>query len=88
MIEVPDVSNRGVAEATRILSEAGFTVAAIKTEASPEEAGTTTGTEPSAGSTAEPGTPVTLIRSGGPLWVPPGSQGGERGTAATVQYGN
>ena len=87
-VEVPDVSNRRVARATRILSEAGFTVAAIKTEASPEEAGTVTGTEPSAGSTAEPGAPVTIIKSGGPTWVPPGARNGEAGTATATQYGN
>ena len=87
-VEVPDVSNRRVAEAARILSEAGFKVAAIKIEASPEEAGTATGTEPSAGSTTEPGAPVTLIKSGGPNWVPPGTRNGAGGTATAAQYGN
>ena len=87
-VEIPDISNRRVAQATRILSEAGFTVAAIKTEASPEEAGTATGTEPSAGSTAEPGAPVTIIKSGGPTWVPPGARNGAGGTATAAQYGN
>jgi PASTA domain len=87
-VEVPDVSNRRVGKAARILAEAGFTVTAIKTEASPEEAGTTTGTEPAAGSPAEPGAPVTLIKSGGPNWVPPGTRNGAGGTATTTQYGN
>jgi hypothetical protein len=87
-VEVPDVSNRRVAKAARILSEAGFTVAAIKIEASPEVAGTATGTEPLAGSSAEPGAPVTVIKSGGPNWVPPGTRNGRGGTAAAAQYGN
>ena len=92
-VEVPDVSNLRVAKATRILAEAGFTVAAIRTEASPEKAGTATGTEPSAGSTAEPGAPVTIIKSGGPTWVPPGwvpqgTRNGDGGTATATQYGN
>ena len=87
-VEVPDVSNQRVAKAARILAEAGFTVTAIKTEASPVEAGTATGTEPSAGSAAEPGAPVTLIKSGGPNWVPPGTRNGAGGTATAAQYGN
>ena len=88
LIEVPDVSNRRVPQATRILAEAGFTVAAIMTEASPEEAGTATGTEPSAGSSAKPGTAVTLTKSGGPSWAPPGIRKGHGDTAAAAQYGN
>ena len=87
-VEIPDVSNRRVAKAARILTEAGFTVTAIKIEASPEEAGTATGTEPTAGSSAEPGAPVTLIKSGGPTWVPPGTRNGAGGTATAAQYGN
>lgn len=64
--EVPDVSGQSVEEAARTLSEAGFPVAAIRTEAGPEEAGTATGTDPAAGTAAEPGSPVTLVMSGGP----------------------
>ncbi len=64
--EVPDVSGRGVERAARALSRAGYTVAAIRTEASPEEAGTVTGTDPPAGTAAEPGAPVTIVVSGGP----------------------
>jgi excisionase family DNA binding protein len=63
--EVPDVSGRSVEEAARSLSEAGFAVAAIRTEAGPEEAGTVTGTDPPAGTDAEPGTPVIIVMSGG-----------------------
>jgi hypothetical protein len=87
LVEVPDVSNQRVAKAARILVEAGFTVTAIKTEASPVEAGTATGSEPSAGSAAEPGASVTLIKSGGPSWVPGGTRNGAGGNA-TAQYGN
>ncbi len=88
LVEVPDVSNQRVAKATRILVEAGFTVTGIKTEASPVEAGTATGTEPSAGSAAEPGASVTLIKSGGPNWFPPGTRNGAGGNATAAQYGN
>ena len=63
---VPDVSGQGMVEASRTLSGAGFEVAAIKTVTSQEEAGTTTRTVPSGGSTVGPGTPVVLIVSGGP----------------------
>jgi hypothetical protein len=87
-VEVPDVSNQRVGKAARILAEAGFTVTAIKTEASPVEARTATGTEPSAGTPAEPGAPVTLIKSGGPDWVPPGTRNGAGGTATAAHYGN
>ena len=72
--EVPDIANREVEEATRILSRAGLTVAAVKNEASPQEIGTLIGTEPPAGSTVQPGTQVTLVLSGGPDWVPPGDR--------------
>ena len=70
---VPDVSGRGVVEASRTLSGAGFEVAAIKTVTSQEEIGTTTRTVPSAGSAVGPGTPVVLIVSGGPAGTPPAS---------------
>jgi hypothetical protein len=88
LVEVPDVSNQRVAKAARVLVDVGFTVTAIKTEASPVEAGTATGTEPSAGSAAEPGATVTLIKSGGPNWVPPGTRNRAGGTATAAQYGN
>ena len=63
--EVPDVSGQSVEEAARSVSEAGFAVAAIRTEAGPVEAGTVTGTDPPAGTDAEPGEPVTIVTSGG-----------------------
>ena len=63
--EVPDVRGQGVEEAAETIADAGYTVAAIRTQAGPEEAGTATGTDPEVGTAAEPGTPVTLIMSGG-----------------------
>ena len=64
--EVPDVRGQGVEEAAQTLADSGYKVAAIRTEAGPEEAGTATGTDPAPGTAAEPGTPVTLVMSGGP----------------------
>lgn len=64
--DIPDVSGRDVAEAARKLSSAGYDVAAIQTVRSEEEAGTALGTQPAAGTAAEPGTPVLLVTSGGP----------------------
>jgi hypothetical protein len=88
-VEIPDVSNREVEDATRILSQAGLTVAAAKNEASPQEIGTLLGTEPAAGSTVEPGSRVTLVLSGGPDWAPPGTRSAASGNGpATPQYGN
>lgn len=88
-IEVPAVSDRGVVEAARLLSGAGFEVAAIKIVASQEEAGTVMRTKPSAGSAVEPGAPVVLVMSGGPTGIPPGvGSGGPGGGAVADQYGN
>jgi hypothetical protein len=84
--DVPEVSDRGVVEAARILSRAGFEVGAVKTVASQEEAGTVTRTEPTAGTTVEPGTPVVLVLSGGPTGTPPGTRSEDAGAAA--QYTN
>ena len=64
--EIPDVSGQGVVQAARMLSRAGYEVAAIQTVESEKEAGTAVGTEPSVGTAAEPGTPVLLKMSGGP----------------------
>src|SRR5918998_926670 len=51
---IPDVSGRPLEEAARFLSEAGYSVAAIRSVPGPEEYGTVTGTEPSAGTEARP----------------------------------
>jgi hypothetical protein len=85
-VEIPNVSNRSVVEAARILSEAGFEVAVIKSVESQKDAGTVMRTKPSAGSAVEPGTPVVLIMSGGPTGIPPGFRNGDSGSAAAAQY--
>jgi hypothetical protein len=84
-VEVPDVSDRGVVEAARILSRAGFEVGAIKTVKSRKEAGTVMRTKPSAGSA---GTPVIIVTSGGPTGIPPGFRSGDAGSAVAAQYAN
>ena len=66
---VPEVSGRGLEEAARAVTEAGFSVAAIRTEASPEAPDTVLKTEPSAGTDARPGAPVVLTTSAGPTSV-------------------
>jgi excisionase family DNA binding protein len=81
--EVPDVSDRSVVEAARILSRAGFEVAAIKSVASQKETGTVMKMNPPAGSAVEPGTPVVLITSGGPTGIPRDAHNG-----AAAQYAN
>lgn len=63
--ELPDVSGKSVVQAARVLSGAGYEVAAIQTVKSDEEAGTALRVEP-AGSAVEPGALVVLVMSGGP----------------------
>jgi serine/threonine-protein kinase len=63
---LPDVSGKSVVQAAKVLSGAGYEVAAIRTVKSDEEAGTAVRIEPAAGSSVEPGTPVVLVMSGGP----------------------
>lgn len=69
-VDVPDVTGRGLEEAARAISEAGFKVATVRVEAGPEEPGTVTGTEPAAGTDARSGAPVVLVASGGPDGTP------------------
>jgi excisionase family DNA binding protein len=66
---IPDVSGQSLEEAARAVSEAGYTVAAIKSVESPEESGTVTGTEPSAGTEARPDAPIVLTMSAGPTGI-------------------
>ena len=66
---VPDVSGQPLDEAARNLSEAGYTLAAIRTVKSQEEPGTVTGTEPASGTEARPNAPVVLTMSAGPTGV-------------------
>jgi hypothetical protein len=68
-IEVPDVSGRSLEGAVRIISDAGFEVAAIKTRASQRDPGTAIRTKPPAGASARPGSPVILTMGGGPSRV-------------------
>ncbi len=87
-IEVPDVSNRGVIEAARTLSRAGFEVTAMKAVKNEQEAGTVMRTKPTAGSAMERGEPVVVVMSGGPTGIPPGLRSGGSASAATSQYAN
>ena len=65
--EGPDVTGKDVVEAARVLSRAGYEVAAIRTVKSAQEAGTVVKIEPTSGSAElEPGAPVVLVMSGGP----------------------
>lgn len=64
--EIPDVTDLSLEEAARAISEAGFSVAAIRTKAGPETPGTVLETEPAAGTEARPGSPVVLTTSGSP----------------------
>src|SRR5215210_1618072 len=84
MVEVPDVSGRSLEESVRIISDAGFEVAAIETRTSwggPERA---VGTEPPAGTPAKPGAPVFLTMGGGPSGIPSGAQDTSASASATV----
>jgi len=67
--EVPDVTGRSLEEAVRMISDAGFEVAAIKTRANQENPKTAIRTEPPSGAPAKPGAPVILTISGGPTRV-------------------
>ena len=73
-VSVPDVAARSVEEASRVLSEAGFTMAGTKTQSSPEPAGTVVGTDPPTGSKVKSGTDVNLIVSDGTQEVDPSSK--------------
>jgi excisionase family DNA binding protein len=86
-VEVPDVSDRNVKRAARVLSEAGIEVEGVKSVASREKPGTVTGTEPAEGSAVEPETPVVLVMSGGPTGIPPVLREGGGGATA-AQYAN
>jgi excisionase family DNA binding protein len=66
-IEVPDVTGRSLEGAVRIISDAGFEVAAIKTGASQGNAATAIRTKPRAGASVRPGAPVILTMGGGPV---------------------
>jgi excisionase family DNA binding protein len=82
--EVPDVSGKSLEEAARIISGAGFEIAAIRTESSQEEPETIIRTEPSAGASARSGAPLILTMSGGPTGVPPGIQSASASTSVNT----
>jgi len=83
-IEVPDVSGRSLEEAVRIISDAGFEVAAIKTEAGREDPETAIRTEPQSGTPAKPGAPVILTMGGGRTGAPSSTQGASTSATATA----
>jgi hypothetical protein len=80
---IPDVSGRPLEEAARALSEAGYTVAAIRSVQGSEEYGTVTGTEPSAGTEARPNAPVVLTMGAGPTGAYPASASSASGSSAS-----
>jgi hypothetical protein len=74
---IPDVSGQPLEEAARAVTEAGYTVAAIRSEPGAGEPGTVTGTEPSAGTDAPPDTDVVLTTVAGPAGsASPGASAG------------
>ena len=79
---IPDVAGRSLEEAAGAVSEAGFSVAAIRSEQSEEEQGTVLEIEPSSGTDARPGRPVVLTMSGGPTGVPSASVSSGASTAS------
>ncbi len=81
---IPDVSGRPLEEAARALSEAGYSLAAIRSEEGPEKYGTVTGTEPSAGTEVGPNAPVVLTMSVGPAGASPASAPSASASAASV----
>lgn len=71
--KVPDVSSMSLDEAVGIISDAGFEVVDIRTEASRRDTDTAIRTKPPAGVPAEPGAQVILTKSGGPSRTPSSS---------------
>ena len=69
-IKVPDVSGRSLEEAVRIISDAGFEVADIRTEASRRAPKRPSKTHPTAGAPTKPGAPVILTMSAAPTVAP------------------
>ena len=68
--EVPDVSGQSLEVAVRVISNAGFEVADIRTEASPRAPQTAIRTQPTAGTHTEPGAPIILTMSAAPPAAP------------------
>ena len=70
---IPDVAGQPLEEAVSAVSEAGFSVAAIRSEPSERDQGTVLKTEPAPGTDTRPGGSVVLTMSGGPTGVPSAS---------------
>lgn len=71
--EVPDISGQSLGEAVEAISDAGFEVADVRTEASARNPDTAIRTKPTAGAPAEPGTNVVLTMSDGHAVAPSSS---------------
>jgi excisionase family DNA binding protein len=81
-IKIPDVSGRSLEAAIKVISGAGFEVADIKTQTSPEAPETAIQTNPKAGAPAKPGAPVTLIMSAAPPTATPSATASATATAS------
>ena len=83
---IPDVSGRSLEEAVKLISSAGFEVTAIETETSRKPPETAIRTNPTSGTPAKPGTPVTLTMSAGTTWYEssPASASAASSTAAAT----
>jgi excisionase family DNA binding protein len=68
--EVPDVSGQSLEVAVRSISNAGFEVADIRTEASRRAPQTAIRTQPTAGTPTKQGAPIILTMSAGPTVAP------------------
>jgi len=82
--QVPDVSGRSLEEAVRMISDAGFEVAAIKIRANQENPKTAIRTEPPSGAPARPGAPVILTISGGPAEASAGASSTAQGASVSA----
>jgi excisionase family DNA binding protein len=82
--EVPDISGQSLGEAIESISDAGFEVTDVRTEASPRDPDTAIRTKPTAGVPAEPGANVVLTMSGGPTVTPSSSASASATATATA----
>jgi hypothetical protein len=85
--EVPDVTGRSLEEAVRIISDAGFEVAAIKTQAGQANPEAAVRTEPRSGTPAKPGAPVILTMSGAPTAASSSAQTASATASASASAG-
>ena len=85
--EVPNVTGRSLEEAIRIITDAGFEVAAIKTQAGQANPETAVRTEPRSGTPAKPGAPVILTMSGAPTAASSSAQTASATASASASAG-